>query len=111
MEFLSLHPPSEFIPCSGFVDCDPSKPTSTYTGYEVAAFRGIAANAGWLEVPSLDVIALNGTISFYFKCTDLNQPGVINVLTANSSTANSYPDYPCVIAGGMFEFRSLRTVF
>ena len=85
----------------GFVDCDPSKPTSSYTGYEVAAFRAIAAELGWLEVPTQSAQSPENVTSFYFKCTDLGQPDLINVLTANVSSAKMYPEYPCTIAGGM----------
>lgn len=80
------------------MDCDPSKPSATYTGYEVEAFRAVVTNIGWLEVPSPQ-IQVNGT-SFYFKCTALHVPDIINALIANVSEKYIGNITSCDIAAG-----------
>ena len=82
------------------MSCDPSKPTSTYTGYEVEVFRAVAAGLGWLEAPTRD-IQLNST-SFYFQCTTSGSvPDAINTLIGDASTANEAAgDSSCAVVAG-----------
>lgn len=85
---------------SEFTECDPDKPTSGYTGYEVVAFRVIAANIGWLEVPSAD-ISTNGT-SFYFTCPNMTTIDAIQLLAGNSSSSTAAMNPSCSIAAGVY---------
>ena len=73
----------------GFVECTPGGLASEFSGYDVAAFRFIAGQAGWIEVGASDKQAKNSNAtSYYFACTYMTAPEVVAAMSVNTSNCS-----------------------
>lgn len=87
----------------GFVACDPTKPSSSYTGFDVELFRNVAQYVGYVENSNLPVNSSSVANQYKFVCIrEPSYSAVMELLVDNSSTAS------CSIALGMITITTER---
>lgn len=92
----------------GFVECNPSLPSSTYTGHDVKLFRMVASQAGWTELVGNSTInstnpALGNDTAYQFKCIPDPSWGNTMAMLVSNGTYNE-----CAIAIGMITVTKAR---
>lgn len=73
----------------GFAECVAGNPASTFSGYDVSAFRFIADQIGWMEAdPSEKRVNSSGKTLYYFACTNETASEVVAAMSVNTSNCS-----------------------